>query len=116
MTTAEEFDQQWVALKMRFVKRLSERNAKIHGAWQRLIQGDDDEGSAHSVLFHEVHSLAGSGATFGYEELSNTARTLEMLVDPERVAADLLTGELRSRAAQLIDAVDSQIRMINPDA
>ena len=86
----------------------------INDAWGATRNQTDVDGSARSVLFHEVHSLAGSGATFGFEELSVVARTLEPLVDPEKRPLDRAydSHEL-AHIERLLDELRAQVERIH---
>jgi chemotaxis protein histidine kinase CheA len=86
MVESIEFDSKWQELKRRFEERLVNRFEVIDQAWQKLSALPSDE-EALSTLFHQVHSLAGSGATFGYDELSQSARVVEPLIDPLGLAS-----------------------------
>lgn|GEM_PF-3023104 len=117
MNDSLEFDEKWQALLQRFVARLVERKRAMGEAWYKVQSGADAGGNARNVLFHEVHSLSGSGATFGFEELSAVARRLEPLLDPERIPADRVLGvdELR-RIEALLDELGAEVHRINPAA
>ena len=82
MVESLEFEEKWQQLKARFVERLVVRFADIDLAWTKLGEKPDDQ-EALSDLFHLVHSLAGSGATFGFQALSERARQLEPVIDPQ---------------------------------
>lgn len=114
MSESLEFDEKWQALLQRFVARLEKRMQMISDAWDAMHNGADAHASARSVLFHEVHSLAGSGATFGFEELSVVARRLEPLVDPEKVAVDRAydTHEL-AQIEGLLDELRAHVQRIH---
>lgn len=61
------------ALRIQYINKLPERLQKLEQCWQGL----DKDFNALSEFHREVHSLAGSGGTFGFSELSQTARILE---------------------------------------
>jgi chemotaxis protein histidine kinase CheA len=113
MIESIEFDSKWQALKKRFEERLVARFEVIDRAWQELTTFPNDE-EALSTLFHQVHSLAGSGATFGYDELSASARALEPLLDPFGPAKGKpLDGERREDVARGLLEIRRQARNIN---
>ena len=117
MSDPLEFDEKWQALLQRFVARLVERMRAIGDAWHKVQSGADTGGSARIVLFHEVHSLSGSGATFGFEELSAAARRLEPLLDPERIPAARIFGvDELARIQALLDDLGTEMHRINPAA
>ena len=107
-------DAKWQALRDRFVERLTVRFTAMREAWSAIRDGDAGDAS-WSTFFHEVHSLAGSGATFGYEELSETARCLEKIIDPlHRRPGAPLEAELWT-IAELFAKLESVAHATNPE-
>lgn len=114
---APEFDRRWHELRNRFVERLVVRMQAIRGAWAVLRSGSDPRGEARKVLFHQVHSLSGSGATFGFTGLSDAARALEPLVDPDKTGAGEAWGAERAAAIdRMVAAIEAEAQLINPEA
>ena len=72
MDTAEKFE----LLRTRYASQLPERLKGVEAAWNDLATGTWDE-SVGRTLYRMVHSLAGSGSTFGFDAVSAAARTLE---------------------------------------
>jgi chemotaxis protein histidine kinase CheA len=108
-----EFDEKWQQLKARFKERLVVRFSDMDVAWSALVQ-DPADLSALSALFHLVHSLAGSGATFGFESLSERARQLEPLIDPQLEAGRKpLEGERRASIARALELIRAEAHQIN---
>src|SRR5215216_1855169 len=58
-----------------FATHLPDKLRAIQAGWEQLRRSWDVEVLAH--LYRLVHSLHGTGATFGFESLSVTARSLE---------------------------------------
>jgi chemotaxis protein histidine kinase CheA len=113
MAQSIEFEGKWQELKKRFEEKLVGRFQAIDMAWQALTSRPDDE-QALSALFHQVHSLAGSGATFGYEDLSSLSRGLEPLIDPQgEMRGKPLEGARRAAVEARLMALRSQARAIN---
>jgi len=71
-------------LRTYFAARLPVRLGEIEAAWRETVRQDWSGVDAEALRrFHRlVHSLAGSGATFGYPEVSRAARELERFVEP----------------------------------
>jgi HPt (histidine-containing phosphotransfer) domain-containing protein len=67
------------ALREYFAGRLPERLAEIEDAC-RAAQETGFTGEPLRTFHRLVHSLAGAGGTFGYPEVSETARGLERLL------------------------------------
>ena len=96
----EEFDAKWMVLRTRFIARLPERVADIkhHGA---DCAGADSR-DALTALFHIVHSLAGSAATFGFDELACAAREAETSIESAMKSAPPPTA---ATAAHMADSL-----------
>ncbi len=68
-----------------YVARLPQRRAAIMEAWRTMIGGGWSPDAATG--FHRmVHGLTGSGLTFGFPELTDSARAVEHLLQ-EIIAA-----------------------------
>ena len=76
---------QFEALKAAFRQQLPPRVAELEAAWAA--------GDATSTHRH-AHKLAGTAGTFGVQEVSTAARTLEHVLGPVREGAPL-TEEVR---------------------
>lgn len=74
----EKLLAQLKALHDTYATGLPEKVSQIHSGLDTLRSGWDDE--LLRTLHRQVHSLTGSGATFGYAEVSDTARKLEQLL------------------------------------
>jgi chemotaxis protein histidine kinase CheA len=113
MVESIEFDSKWQELKRRFEERLVNRFEIIDHAWQKLSALPSDE-EALSMLFHQVHSLTGSGATFGYDELSRSAQAIEPLIDPMGAAKGKpLDGAALDRIERGLTEIRKLARNIN---
>jgi HPt (histidine-containing phosphotransfer) domain-containing protein len=68
------------ALRKAFVSQLPDRIRELKKAWKKI----EEEWNAESFQeFHRgIHALAGSGAMFGCEALSQRARLLDNLLKP----------------------------------
>jgi Hpt domain len=64
-----------------FGNSLPERLVNIEGLWRQVLSGEKPA-EALALLQRCAHSLAGSGATFGFAAVGNAARELEFAVNP----------------------------------
>ena len=96
----DEVDAKWRALRTRFIARLPERIADIelHGA--ACASGDPRD--ALKTLFHIAHNLAGSGATFGFDQLASAAREAEASIETAMKSAPPLAA---ATAAHMADSL-----------
>lgn len=77
-TKAAELLEKMGQLRDVYIAQLPEKIRQIELLWKGLLA--KWEGEAISNLHRQVHSLTGSGATFGVPELSASARQLEQLL------------------------------------
>ena len=93
----DEVDAKWMALRSRFIARLPERIADI----ELLRAGCASAGpqAALKTLFHIVHNLNGSGATFGFDELARAARKAENCIEIAMKNAPTLDDALADTTA-----------------
>lgn len=84
------------ALEDLFVKGLPDRMREISDAVDVCV-AQPSEASTVAILHRYLHSLAGTAGTFGFQELGERARALEIDLEPalnggvdaERVIADM---------------------------
>jgi HPt (histidine-containing phosphotransfer) domain-containing protein len=76
------------ALFQAYATELPARIEQIEKLWERAVVDCDAE--AVEALRQSVHSLAGSGGTFGYAELSMRARQLELALEEKLGGGALL--------------------------
>lgn len=59
-----------------YTKMLPQKISSIEGLWKSLLEDEWDR--EHLATLHRyTHSLAGSGSTFGFDNISDSARTLD---------------------------------------
>jgi HPt (histidine-containing phosphotransfer) domain-containing protein len=75
----ELFQEKYARLVESFVASLPVRLQKIRQHWQSLLT-DWTQPGIQQEMHREVHSLAGAGATFGYDMVTTHARELEELL------------------------------------
>ena len=104
-----EFDAKWSALRAVFIVRLPARIAEAERLCVACADAAEDD--AADKLFHLAHSLAGTGATFGFTELAAAARLVETTIEaligsaPERSPAstNALHAKLASASTRLAE-------------
>ena len=72
--------QQLMEMQQDYASRLPGKIIELEQIWER-IQGRGDSREDLALLRRKAHSLSGSGTTFGFKEISESARQLELLVD-----------------------------------
>lgn len=84
-----------------FGNSLPERLAKIECLWSQVLRGEKPA-EALALLQRCAHTLAGSGATFGFAAVGNAARELEFAVNPFIDFAFTLTASAQTEINQAI--------------
>src|ERR1700722_6499650 len=67
-------------LVQKYLQRLQERDLEIKALLEHAEQQDFTP-AAREQLRHYAHNLSGSGATYGYPNISNAGRALEEAID-----------------------------------
>jgi diguanylate cyclase (GGDEF)-like protein len=96
--------QQYEELRANYVSNLSDKLGRIADTWDILERNGWDVDIAHS-LHVLAHSLAGSGATFGFATISKPAHDLELLVMRLLSRSTLPSSEQLSQVGEAIAAL-----------
>jgi len=104
-TLSPALQEQLRILSEGYARKLPDKLSQISALWRAVLEGDDSRAQessslppdALSNLHRMVHSLAGSGATFGFAEVSQHARRAEIVLKP------LALGAMAPDAAQIRD-------------
>jgi len=97
----KELQAKLQALSDDYAAQLPEKLQQLEQAWQQLPQPEwNAEGFAD--LYRMVHSLSGSGKTFGFAALSDVARTLEDYLKPLAAAQTALSEDQRLHVEVLL--------------
>ena len=92
------------AIRDRYLRQLPDRVRQIDALWS----GSSPTGELARDLYTRVHSLKGSGATFGFPEVTELAAQMEALLDDDSIVdrdrfSDLIV-ELRQQVDEIINA------------
>ena len=99
----ESVEQKLEAMRERFRAGLSERLVDVEKSWHEACEGSAE---GRETLHRLAHSLAGSGATFGFEDVSESARALERAVQAIDLATDIsASGAIAARMSELRIAI-----------
>lgn len=95
--------------RVNYRNMLPQRLAQISQLWSQILKGEKPA-DALTILERCVHSLAGSGATFGLVGLGNAARVLELLVNPlVGVAGIVITDKTQADITQAIELLQRSL-------
>jgi diguanylate cyclase (GGDEF)-like protein len=116
-TRPENIHEQLTALRQEYIRGLPERLGEIEAEWAELLRADWDTEKLRTMHRH-AHSLVGSGATFGFPPLSDSARlveqTLKELSEKPRPTDHTIENRLESLLMELRKAVIQASRELSP--
>jgi diguanylate cyclase (GGDEF)-like protein len=92
------------ALRDAYAQQLPERIQQLENTCNRLLEHPEDV-EAFKSLIQQAHGLAGSGATFGFSALSDTARTLEIYLKSLGESLTGLSDVQREQVSAMLAAV-----------
>lgn len=87
---------------------LPQRLVQIESLWRQVLSGEAPA-EALASLERCAHSLAGSGATFGFAALGDAARVLELAISPLLGAAHALTPAALNEVSQAVEALQCRL-------
>lgn len=101
MPASIDIQQQLGELRAAYAKQLPEKLAQFEALWQTVHTAENGL-DALSAMHYVAHGLKGSGATFGFAALSNTAHLLEMFLKSLAQAKSMPTDEQRQQIEELL--------------
>jgi chemotaxis protein histidine kinase CheA len=104
-----DFQDKLKALSEAYAAELPGKIQQIEAAWRELARGEWDEAGFKS-LHRMVHSLTGSGKTFGFALLSDVARKLEMTLDGFAQAKTMPDEEQRNRIQMVLSEFHQAVK------
>ncbi|WP_448573676.1 diguanylate cyclase [Trichothermofontia sp.] len=109
-----EFQEQLAALRQTYADQILDKFGQIETVWQRVLR---QQHQSYATLYQLTHRMRGSGATFGFLELSQVAQQLEEqfkrlsavgTATPEQIEQiNHLLAELKAIAQQSFQAAAS---------
>ena len=75
----DDFDIKLQELFANFQRQLPDRLSTCLDAWRQYYEHNDKE-ALNQLRFH-THKLAGAASIYGFENIGNSARSIELLVD-----------------------------------
>ena len=97
MSTPSTINEALRAMRAQYQASLPGKLAEIAALWEALRHAKKLDAATTQTLHRLVHSLTGSGATFGMSALSLAAKTLELTLKDELQSAERLSAELSNR-------------------
>lgn len=97
-----EMEQKLEELQQNYSEQLPDKIDNIEKLWSSIQHFGYDR-TRISELRRQIHSLVGSGATFGFEEITKSARELESLVDVILAEGESGMESLREKINVMMD-------------
>ena len=94
--------QQLREMQQDYASRLPGKIIELEQIWGR-VQRQSDTGKDLADFRRKVHSLSGSGATFGFKQIGEYARQLELLVDMIIVEGEKTINLRKNKINELLD-------------
>ena len=94
--------EQFQDLQLDYASRLPQKIEELEKIWESIQQREDTAGQL-AKFRRIVHSLTGSGATFGFKELTEDARKLEILVDKIIAEGESTIDRRKDKIDELLD-------------
>jgi chemotaxis protein histidine kinase CheA len=88
------------ALKVGFAGKIPAKVDEIRQGWKKLKSTPEDPDTFH-LLRRQAHTLAGTSATYGFEETGRLARAIEITLQ------DDLTEDYTTWVATAVDEVET---------
>ncbi len=102
--TSDALAERLKVLGEKYAKQFPERTEEIRSLWGKVSGGECDR-DALDALYRVVHGLAGSGATFGFPKVSETAKQCECVlldgIDSGQLELDVVKPQIDSVLAAL---------------
>jgi DNA-binding response OmpR family regulator len=91
-------------LQKDYASRLPQKILELEKIWESIQRGEDT--TKQLAKFRKiVHSLSGSGATFGFKELTENARQLELLLDMIIAEGESTIEQRKNKIDVLLDSM-----------
>jgi diguanylate cyclase (GGDEF)-like protein len=110
---------QLAVLRESYAAKLDDKIAQISFTWNNFLTQSrpEEKSEALMLLHHSLHTLAGSGATFGFPIVSDTARRAEIIVKSLVESGGEIEAENRAEIeAALAQLRSSSIQQVETDA
>lgn len=102
-----------LALKKNYIRSLPDKINDLEATWQSYLANNDE--NVIEEAYRKAHSLAGSGATFGQQELGQKSKSLELFIK-EKLENGSLLDEISVKSIESdIEELRSIVQAISLD-
>ena len=92
-------EEQLKVLQVSYVKKIPKKLEDMESSWAALKQQSTEKNLGDFYCL--VHKITGSGATYGFKQISETARPLEVLLNEKRENFSSLNVQDKSKIDSL---------------
>jgi chemotaxis protein histidine kinase CheA len=101
---SEAIAERLKALGEKYSRQFPERKAEILSLWETIEKNGSDLDAVDS-LYRLVHGLAGSGATFGFPQVSEAAKQCECVLLEGMDAGQIVMDEVKVQVDSVLAAL-----------
>lgn len=95
------------ALQQTFATKIPKKVQEIRQSWEKLKSAPDDQ-AMFETFYRQVHTLAGTGATYGFEAISGFANMITLRLPKTEVITSLLVDEIEFFLEKLGNAISGE--------
>ncbi len=104
----DEFEAEFKLLKESYLRRLPSKLACLCETWEVVVASAGGK-EVWKEFYLQVHSLSGTGATYGFYDLSAIAQTLEQVLKPLVLNPTAPTQAQQTVIESLLQSLEQQI-------
>jgi len=104
----DDIQQQLKQLAKNYRAQLPERMEAIETCWRQICEHNHWKNEGKEIYRH-VHSLAGSGASFGYFDMSKRAQAVELQLQALMERDGALTEQARQEVTQQLAQLKNEL-------
>ena len=90
-----DIQQKLHRLRQQYAEKLPDRISALEQQWQALNL-EDPQSAQYDNLIREFHSLAGSGTSFGYPEITTLSREIEHILLDVKSTNDQISEQVKT--------------------
>ncbi len=106
-TANDSIEDKLARLKLNYASSLPARLDKLSALWQQADHSED-RGEFHESLIREFHTLAGSGSSFGFPEVTRLAREIEHALQDGQTGTSESLADFVNQRIQALQAIARQ--------
>lgn len=99
-----DFNQRLIQLRKRYAASLQQKHEQLSEAW-RVFADAPGSADARREIQTQIHRLAGSASSYGYEDIGERARAADRVLNEFERSASVTDAQTAALAAQLDEPV-----------